>query len=170
MGGEGFAATFVFAGCFGQGDAFALAFADEGAFEFSEGAHDLKEEALEGVAALCAHEGEVLLVEDDRDAFAGELVDGFLEVGEIAGEAVDAVDVEGIALTQPGEAGFELGAIGIAAAAGVGEGLFEWDGFQLSGGGLIEGGDAQVADVLPWHAVCPGCGFGFVRRDCQDRY
>ena len=47
--GEAAGATLVDAACFGQVDAFALAFADEGALEFGDGADELARERRERV-------------------------------------------------------------------------------------------------------------------------
>lgn len=70
VGGEGGFAAGVGAALLGGGDAFALAFEDEGAFELGEGAHDRQQQG--GHRGVLAGEGEVFLDELDAYAFAGQ--------------------------------------------------------------------------------------------------
>jgi hypothetical protein len=70
FGGEGGFAAGVGAALFGCGDALALAFQDQGAFEFGEGAHDRQQQG--GHRGVLAGEGEVLLDELHPHSLAGQ--------------------------------------------------------------------------------------------------
>ena len=70
---------------------------------------------------------------------------------QVAGQPVDAVDVQGIAFPEVVQAGHEAGTPGILATACVSEGLVQRDPFELTGGVLVDTAHADVADVLPVH-------------------
>ena len=80
--GEAAGAALVDAACFGQVDSFALAFADEGTFEFGDGADELALERCEGVGRGVGCEGEAFFDELDADFAGGEVGDDLLEVDE----------------------------------------------------------------------------------------
>lgn len=95
--GDGFSA-YVFTLSFGEGDAFSLAFFDEGAFEFCEGSEEVEHEGIGGGGGV-GGEGEVFFDELDAGAFLCNVGNDCGEVLEGAGEAVDAVDAEGISFS-----------------------------------------------------------------------
>ena len=154
LGGEGLAAAAVGAAFFGQGDALALAFADEGALEFCEGTQDREHEV--GHGGVLAAEGEVFLEELDADAAAGEGVDEAAEVVEVACQAVHAVDDHGVTLAHEGQQPFEFGAPGVLARGLVGEETVHPDLLELALGVLVEAADADVADALTVHGGIAG--------------
>jgi len=71
LGGEGGSAAGVDAALLGRGDALALAFADQGALELGEGAHDRQQQG--GHRGVFAGEGEVLRDELHPDPLAGQV-------------------------------------------------------------------------------------------------
>src|SRR3546814_14927178 len=76
----------------GERDAFTLAFADQGALEFGEGAHDREHEI--GHRRILAGEGKAFLDEFDADALTGQSLHPFAQVVEITFQPVPAVDAQ----------------------------------------------------------------------------
>jgi hypothetical protein len=70
---RGLLPSFVGAALLGYGDAFSLALADEGAFEFSESTHDAEHEV--GHGRVLTGEDQALLDELHPHAFAGQALD-----------------------------------------------------------------------------------------------
>src|SRR3546814_19431600 len=73
----------------GERDAFTLAFADQGALEFGEGAHDREHEI--GHRRILAGEGKAFLDEFDADALTGQPLPQFAQVVELTCQPVHAV-------------------------------------------------------------------------------
>lgn len=119
--GEFAVAALVLAGGFGDADALALAFADEGAFELGEGAEEVQHEPADGVVGVAAV-GLLFLYELDRGALRGDLVDNVAQVAEGAGEPVHGRDPNDVAVADVSDAVDQRGPVGAGAA---GDLLFE---------------------------------------------
>ena len=90
--------TFVFPFLLCQGDAFALALPNHGPFKFSHAADDLQLKALERAVFPCKDQS--FLVELHRHGAAGQIRNERKQVLKIAGEAVNAVNVVRVTVTQ----------------------------------------------------------------------
>ena len=89
---------FVFPFLFCQGNAFALAFPNHCPFKFSHAADDLQLKALERAVFPCKDQS--FPVELHRHGAAGQIRNERKQVLKIAGEAVNAVNVVRVTVTQ----------------------------------------------------------------------
>ena len=88
----------IFAFLLCQGDAFALALPNHGPFKFSHAADDLQLKALERAVFPCKNQA--FFVELHRHGAASQIRNERKQILKIAGEAVNAVNVESVTVTQ----------------------------------------------------------------------
>jgi len=114
-----------------------------------KGAHHREQET--GHRRVLAGESEALLEKLDLRALAGQGVDDPAQVIEVTGEAVHAVDDDGVAPARKAQHEFQLRTLGVFARGFIGEGLIERDAVQLPLCLLVQGADPDVADPLSCH-------------------
>jgi hypothetical protein len=91
-------------------------------------------------------------VELHRDPFGREVLDDALEILEIPGKPVHAVDMEGIAGSEVIQAFFQFGSSGTTAGYLFFKPVVQVDTIQLPVGVLVNGTHSDVADV--WSHSC----------------
>lgn len=127
-------------------DALPLAFLQQLPLKLREGPHDGEEQL--GHGGVLAGEGQAFFDKLDPDAPTGQACDQLAQIVEVAGEAVEGVDDDGIALAGELQQGLKLGAVDVLAADLVGKGLVNLDAVELTVGVLVEAADANVAEAL----------------------
>lgn len=126
------------------GEAGRGSFTDDGAFKFGEDAGDVEHGHSSGCRGVDGF-GEAL----ELGTFVFDPVEDDDEVGEGSGEAVEAVDDDGVSWPQEIEHGVELRSVPSSTGGVFGEDLeaaLALEGFDLEGDVLVIGGDAGVAD------------------------
>lgn len=140
----------------GQGDAFTLAFPDQGPLEFSESPHDREHEV--GHRGVLTGEDELFFEELHPHSAPGEALDECAQVIEVAGEPVHAVHDDGVPVADEPEQLGQLRPGGVLAGGFVGEDPVQDLAVELALLVLVNGADPYVADALTFHGGLPFVG------------